>query len=189
MISIRPERQEEDQVFMNINKHTGRLTDLAAEIAGAAKENNKVYFIGGGFAIDFFCGKVSRNHHDIDFHPMLEDAAWWIDWFNNQGYKVINRSDPKFPETWWIYGSEEEFMVDMWPFRLDHGALFINQDGTYIDAGRHWDETTFVHFHNADIRVENPHRVLEQKTRQTGPGQKHRPVDVHDFKLLGKDPK
>jgi len=172
---------------MIINKHTKQLEKLALEITRAAEENKKDYFIGGGLAIDFFYGKLSRNHHDIDFHPMLKDELWWVQWFTDQGYNVKNRADPQFPETWNIFNSHTKFVVDMWPFRLENGILLINNGGKYIDAKRHWEEITSVVYKNITIRIENPQRVLEQKTRHAKQSQKYRPVDVHDFKLLGKN--
>jgi len=174
---------------MKINEYTRQLEGLVMKIARAAKENKKEYLIGGGLAIDLSLGKISRNHHDIDFHPMLDDYSWWIKWFKDRGYKVRNRRDHKFPETWWVYNSNEEAIVDMWPFQLKNGILLINQEGKYLDAGRHWEETKLINYKNIDIRIENPLRVLEQKTRHVSQGQKYRPVDIHDFKLLGKEPK
>lgn len=175
---------------VRINKYTKELEILVVKIANAAKENNKKYLIGGGLAIDLSLWKISRNHHDIDFHPMLEDYSWWIEWFENQGYKVKNRQDNKFPETWWVYNSNEEAIVDMWPFQLKNGILLINQEGKYLDAGRHWEETMLIIYKNVEIRIENPLRVLEQKNRHANRlGQKYRPIDLHDFKLLNKEPK
>lgn len=175
--------------LVSINEHTKKLEDLVLKIAGAAKENKKEYFIGGGFAIDLSLGTISRNHHDIDFHPMLFDSSWWTDWFTNQGYEVRNRQDPKFSETWWVYNSKNEFLVDMWPFQLQNGTLTINYEGKYIDAKRNWDETRLISYKNVNIRIENPQRVLEQKTRHVKKSKKYRPIDIHDFKLLGQEPK
>lgn len=173
---------------MTTNKHTGQLEELVMEIAKAANKNKKDYFIGGGLAIDFFYGKLSRNHHDIDFHPMLKDGLWWVQWFTDRGYNVKNRADPQFPETWNIFNSHGEFIVDMWPFLLENGVLLINNEGKYIESNRHWKEIKSVVYKKINIRVENPQRVLEQKTRHTKQGQNYRPIDLHDFKLLGKNP-
>jgi len=174
---------------MNINQHTRQLERLTIEIVQMAEENKKEYFIGGGLAIDFFCGKISRNHHDIDFHPMLEDSEWWIRQFQEKGYVIKNRSDEQFPETWWVFHSNGKFMIDMWPFRLNNGVLFINKQGKYVDSGRHWLETKVINVKHVKIRVENPYRVLEQKTRHVCQGQAYRSVDIHDFKLLGRSPR
>jgi hypothetical protein len=173
---------------MTINKHTTQLEVMAMEIARSAKENHKEYFFGGGLAIDFFCGQITRNHHDLDFHPMLEDTDWWVTWFTSKGNKVINRNDIKFPETWWVYDANGKFSVDMWPFRLENGVLFINQNGKYIVTERHWEETKLVEYKRVKIRIENPQRVLEQKKRFVGKNKKYRSVDLHDFKILKKKP-
>jgi len=173
----------------NINEYTWQLEALLLKIAEAASDNKKEYFIGEGFAIDIFLGKISRNHHDIDFHPMLEDSLWWLEWFKKLGYKVRNRQDAKFPETWNVYNSEGEAIVDMWPFRLENGLLLINHEGKYSDGGRHWEEMNLTNYRGVKIKIENPERVLEQKSRNAKHGQNYRPKDLHDFRLLGKEPK
>lgn len=168
-----------------MNEYTKHLESLIIEIARAAQENKKDYFIGGGFAIDIPLGKLSRDHHDIDFHPMLSDADWWVAWFNNKGYKIENRNDPKFPETWNVFDSEGEAIVDMWPFKHVDKDLLINFNGEYVDGGRHYEEIRTVKYKDVDIKIENPQRVLEQKTRHVKQGQEYRPQDIHDFNLMG----
>lgn len=173
---------------MRIDQYTRHLEILLMKIAQSAKENGKDYFIGGGLAIDLSLGKMSRNHHDIDFHPMLEDASWWIKWFKDKGYEVKNRQDPEFPETWNVFNSNNEAIIDMWPLRLESETSLINHNGEYTDSGRHWEETKLVKYKDVDIKIENPERVLEQKTRHVKQGQEYRLVDLHDFKLLGREP-
>ncbi len=170
-----------------IDEYTIKLTDLALEITRAAEDNNKSYFIGSGLAIDFSVGKITRNHHDIDFDPMLEDIPWWIEWFKAQGYEVQEGKDKKFLETWRIFDESGEAIVDMWPFKLEGEALLVNMNGQYVDSGRHWNETRIVTFKGTDVRIENPERVLEQKLRHTLKNKQIRKQDAHDFRLFGRE--
>jgi len=171
-----------------ITEYTKRLFRLAIDIAKAAKENRKEYFIGGGLAIDFSIGRITRNHHDIDFHSMLIDAMWWKKWFEDNGYKVKGGVNPKFTEIFGIENNDGETIVDMWPFKLEGEKLMIRHQGKYIDSERHWEETRGVNYEGVNIRIENPDRVLDQKLRHIKKGEKIRVQDLHDFKLLGRKP-
>lgn len=167
-----------------MDKLTSKLVHLLLVIAKAGNENNKEYFIGGGFAIDLTVGKITRKHHDIDFHPMLEDFPWWRDWFLNQGLDVKKKPESDFPDVYHVFDKKGIFMVDMWPFRLVSDQLMINKEGVEVDANRHWSETRIVNFQNTKVRIENPKRVLEQKMRHAKDKANLRPEDKHDFKLL-----
>ena len=171
-----------------MDKHTHEIVGLVTEIARAALSSEKQYFIGGGLAIDLSVGKITRNHHDIDFHPMLKDATWWINWFEKRRLLVKKIEGGHFPETYNIFDQGGEMVVALWPMELKEGVLLINQDGSYVDAGRHWEETRVVKYNGVDFNVENPQRVLEQKLRHVKQGQPFRDQDRHDFKLLGQDP-
>lgn len=171
---------------MKIDEYTRQLEDLVTEIAKAAEENKKEYFIGGGLAIDLSLGKISRNHHDIDFGPMLKDTAWWIKWFENRGLVVKKIEEGHFPEVYKVFDKNGKDIVDLWPLDLKEGVLLINKDGEYVNSGRHWEETRIVKHNGVHFRVENPQRVLEQKLRHAKEGQPLREVDRHDFQLLGQ---
>lgn len=169
-----------------INEYTTKLVDLALDIAKVAKELDKDYFFGGGLAIDFYVGKITRNHHDIDFHPMLENSSWWESWFTKKGYKIKKVADPKFTETYQVKNSRGEAIIDVWPLKLKNGKLMIKYQGKYVDSGRFWKEVKTITFEGTDIKIENPQRVLDQKLRHFKEGQKFRSQDSHDFKLLGR---
>lgn len=171
---------------MVLNKYTKDLVKLAVKIAQTAENYHKDYFIGGGLAVDFSQGKISRNHHDIDFHPMLEDSKWWLEWFEDQGYGVKNRDDKNFPETYHILDDKKEAIVDMWPFKLMGDRLLIKYQGKYEDSDRKWAETKAVNFQGANIKIENPQRVLDQKIRHAKEGEPLREEDLHDLSLLGR---
>lgn len=182
------DKKEAAGLMAEIDEYTKGLVDLAVEIARAAAENQKEYFIGGGLAIDLSVGRITRNHHDIDFHPMLEDASWWVAWFKQRGCRVGKGDDLNFPETFKVKDYRGEEILDMWPFKLEEGKLLIKYRGSYVDSGRHWQEVRSVDYNGINFRIENPQRVLDQKLRHVRQGQKLRPSDLHDFKLLGREP-
>jgi len=174
---------------VKITNSTQKLLDLLLKIASTAKDNNKDYFIGGGFAIDLSVGKITRNHHDIDFHPMLKDYSWWQTWFKDQNYQVDDHANENFTEISKIIDEKGKEIVDMWPFKLVKDKLLIKYQGIYIDSERCWSETRTVVFQGVEVVIENPLRVLHQKLRHAKKGQKLRPQDIHDIKLLNQDPK
>ncbi len=120
-----------------IDDYTTKLENLAISMTKAANENNKDYFFGGGLAIDFSVGKITRNHHDIDFHPMLGDINWWEKWFTTKGYKLKSPADKRFSETYKVLDEGGNEIVDMWPFKLQGDKLMIMIHGKYADSGRH----------------------------------------------------
>jgi len=98
-----------------IDEFTLLLEETALKIAKVAEENKKRYVIGSGLAIAFFKGKLSRNHHDVDFHPLRSDAEWWVKWFKGQGYEVVEKQDDEAGKVYEIKESDGELLVDLWP--------------------------------------------------------------------------
>ncbi len=169
-----------------IDEETLGIFSLAKEIAIAAKESGKRYHMGGGIAIDLSVGNITRNHHDIDFHPELADLDWWLAWLKKHDLNPIRIEDSPFPETFKVRNKSGSAVVDLWPFRLTDGVLVFNQNGEYVDTGKKWDETRTVEFQGVEFRIENPLRVLDQKTYDFRHGKPMREQDIHDFKLLGQ---
>lgn len=165
-----------------ITEYTHNLVNLALDIAQAGKP----YFFGGGFAVDFSVGKITRNHHDIDFHPRVEDIDWWLKWFQDKGYTTRKFDWKGFEEVYKVEQGDD--IVDLWPFKLEDNKLMIKRDGEYVETERRFDEVRTVKFQGIDVCIENPLRVLEQKQRHADKGEDMRPQDEHDFALLGKQP-
>jgi len=172
----------------DITDYTNGLVSLAILIAETAQKNNKDYFIGGGFAIDFTIGEITRNHHDIDFHPLLDDYDWWKTWFLNKGYKIKEPAAAAYPETCRVKNQNNDSIVDMWPFKIQDNDLLIKYNSDYINAKRHLTELRKIKYNNTEIWIENPERVLEQKIREAGGESNLRPQDIHDFEVMGKYP-
>lgn len=162
---------------------TNIIVNLAKQIASTAHQNNKKYFIGGGLAIDFSVGKITRNHHDIDFHPMLTDYTWWQDWFKQKGYEIEIPADDNYPKTCHVVDKKYENIIDLWPLKPKLPLLLINCNGKYIDSLRVWNEIRQVNFEGTQIVIENPARVLEQKLRHAKSFKNLRPLHILIFDL------
>lgn len=172
-----------------IDDYTKDLFEILKEIAKTAEINSKKYFIGGGIAIEVFKGKIARNHHDIDFHPLLKDYTWWKDWFVKKGYTIEEPASDDFEETCHVKDINDEDIIDMWPFKVENDICLIKHNGKYTNGNRHWNEIQTVAFDSVNITIENPQRVLEQKLRTAKKAELLRPQDNHDFKIMGVDPK
>lgn len=159
-----------------IDKFTFLLEKIAIKIAKAAKKNNKKYMIVGGFAIEFFNGCISRNHHDVDFHPLRSDVAWWIEWFRNQNYTVEEKYDKKAGKVYEVKGDGGELLVDLWP---------IDEDKVWEDAN-----AKTVNYKGTSISIEDPNTVLKSKVRHARKfcRGKLRVQDIHDFSTMGGNP-
>ena len=155
-----------------IDEFTLSLESLALKIAKAAKENSKKYVFSGGMAIEFYVGRITRNHHDVDFHPLRKDVAWWKEWFENSGYTVNKKHDKEAGEVFEVKGIKGELVVDMWPTPLGE------------DRG----EVKIVNYKGVDVCISDPAKVLNEKVRNAKIGKSLRRQDLHDFALLGRVP-
>ncbi len=160
----------------DIDEFTLLLERVALKIAEVAKKNDKKYMIGSGLAIEFSKGELSRNHHDIDFHPPRSDAEWWVEWFKSQGYETKEKHDDEAGKVYEVRKTSGELLVDLWP----------------IDKDKEWDDMNMkkITYKNTVICIENPNRVLDSKIRYAREHcqGKLRRQDFHDFASLGKTP-
>ena len=184
MITSKSYKAKSDASFDQL---TNNIVLLAKKIAIVADKNNKKYFFGEGLAIDFSVGKITRNHHDIDFHPTLKDYDWWKEWFKSQGYSIEEPANEDFPETCHVVDNNSENIVDLWPFVFEKNMCVINYKGKYVNANRYPSENIKITYEGMNIEIENPQRVLDQKLKHIKDGGELRPQDIHDFKILGRE--
>jgi|GEM_PF-2014490 len=159
-----------------IDSFTLQLENLALNIARHAHKHNRKYVIGSGLAIDFYLGRISRNHYDIDFHPLFNDVGWWLEWFRSQGYTVIEREEKKVGLVYEIKSVNNELLVDFWP---------IAKDVVWKD-----ENVKTVIYKNTPLIIEDPNTVLASKIKYANEHYKGRlrVQDLHDFSLMGQDP-
>lgn len=174
------------------NLWTEKLERLLLEIAKAAYENNKNYFFGGGFSIDLSLGKLSRDHEDIDFHPIETDTDWWRSWFENKGYVLSKSSDMKnTPLAFLLTDNKNSWIADVWPVNIepDEKKSLLNIKGEHdVWQGKNWNERKEIKYKGIPVVVENPESVLEQKINHARKmkvclSRKHQ----HDFTSMGRE--
>ncbi len=152
-----------------INHWTYQLEALLLQIAVAAQENNRQYYIGGGLAVDLTFGGFSRSHEDIDFHPLEEDTQWWKDWFVFQGYIVSKVPDMQdYPYAFLVTNERHDYFADVYPVKIDlNGTISVTVASGFTGRpwwkGKLWNEVTAVNYKGQTIIVENYTSVLKQK--------------------------
>ncbi len=148
-----------------IDEFTLSLETLALEIAKIAEQNSKKYMIGGGWALELTLGKITRNHHDIDFFPLKDDVVWWRNWFESQGLKT---KDEQTNEGLIIkvLGNKKETLVDMVPSDLGNVMSVI--------------------YKGIKIFIDDPQKILDEKLRNAKEGKPLRRQDLHDISIMGR---
>jgi hypothetical protein len=159
-----------------LDEFTLLLEKIVLNIVHTADKNKKEYIIGGGLAIEFFNGRLSRNHHDIDFNTRRSDTEWWVNWFKGQGYNVVKKKNSEAKEIYEIKGSHGELLVDYWP--IDNYEKWADMDEKKVT------------YKKTVICIEDPNRVLDSKIRH---GREYRQgrlriQDVHDFASMKRTP-
>jgi len=66
-----------------------QIIDMVQFIA----EQNRPYFVGGGFALVFSYGKIYRCHGDIDLFFLPEDRNFWLSKLDKYGISFIENTD------------------------------------------------------------------------------------------------
>lgn len=137
------------------------------EIAKEAGENNKEYYFSGGMSIDLALGHFTRNHEDLDFHPLDSDWEWWREWFQNNGYLLGKDPDMgNFPHTFKVTDEKDSYYADVYPVEPDRNGdiTILLKDGTYDPwDGHSWLTKESVNYKGTNIWIENPKAVIEGK--------------------------
>lgn len=180
---------------------TRKLIELIKKIARHAAQHQLRYFIGGGFAIDLYTGKLTREHDDVDLVVDVVDSEAWKRCFEQWGY-AIGRDDYMvyFPHSFTVgertanesHHQPDHILVEVWPVELmDDGTLYPPHIPEH--PGRAWwkekrhDNLQFVRFEGVDIWIEEPNITIDQKLAHVRHhkqqlSEKH----IHDLKLMGR---
>ena len=102
---------------------------LIAEVATIARETWISWWLRGGWAMEFFFGRISRPHEDIDLFIWAEDASRFVSRLRSHGY--IEREGPPPAEQRNFEKAGEE---------LHATFLDLNREGKVVTAGGRWDE-------------------------------------------------
>ena len=98
-----------------------------AEFLGVAGELNAPVWLRGGWAMDFFLGRVTREHLDIDWFALVDDAPRLREQLLRLGFADVTTADP---------GQQ----IDLRRARVDHGIAIVRLDDQEnpVVAGGTW---------------------------------------------------
>jgi hypothetical protein len=150
-----------------IDPWTLQLEKLLLQIAQTAKEQNKKYYFGGGFAIDLSFGEITRKHEDLDFYPMEEDINWWKVWFQKNGFLISRDPDMRdFPHAFLPTNKNNDYFADVYPIKIGEQGeiMMLWKDGHYgIWKGKSYFDNKKVVYKDVSVYIENPSQVIQQK--------------------------
>lgn len=186
------------------NSRTQLLLDTLEDIIQIGERENKKYVIAAGLGIDIEAAALrgdhhlTRDHHDIDVHPLEEDIPFWKDWFAKQGYLVSKNDEIKDPDKAFVAYSpdfifkgdpeESQYYIDVYGLYIDSDG-FIHSRETGQDDPWHmkWDDAfKKVTWRDHTIWVMK-HEVALKNKRETAKamGNPLREKDIHDHTLFG----
>lgn len=98
-----------------------------AELLVVARGRNAPVWLRGGWAMDFFLGRVTRAHLDIDWFALVQDGRKVRDGLIGRGFVDVTTADP---------GQQ----IDLRRGRVDHGIALVRIDdrGDPVVAGGPW---------------------------------------------------
>ncbi|MEV8455672.1 aminoglycoside adenylyltransferase [Streptomyces sp. NPDC052095] len=108
-------------------ERVGRQLRLIAEAVEAAEVLGIPVWLRGGWAMDFFLGRVTRNHDDIDWFAWADDAGALAGELLRRGYQPVPGSSPDLQLDFVKDGLESSFTL------VDRAA-----GGEVVVAGGPW---------------------------------------------------
>lgn len=190
------------------NLRTRQLLDVIEQIIDVAHQSSKRFAFGAGIALEIEAAYnrgaslFTRDHADIDIHPVEEDVAFWQDWFEDQGYLIsANEGIKDQSKAFVAYSPDSKNYNDpeKGSYYLDVYGLLIddNEDVHSRETGKDdpwncsWDDAFVqVKWKGKPVWVMK-HKVALRNKRETAKamGQELREKDVHDHMLFGEDVK
>jgi len=115
---------------MTVDKTTESLNTTLLEMLSVSEAANKTIFISGGFAIDIAVGRLTRNHDDIDAHPLEVDISWWKSWFKSKGFSIRYVDKIKdHSKAFVAYSPDQSYHVDMFGVKLNAEGKLSSAEG------------------------------------------------------------
>lgn len=174
---------------IKLNPKTINLNNLLLEIIKTSQKYGKKFFVSGGFALDIEIGKITRNHDDLDLHPMERDILCWKRWFKKKGFKIRYNIEIKDKTKAFVaHSPDSQFYVDMYGVRVsENGKLSSAESGRRHDwAGTTWQQTVKRKtWQQKKVNILHYQGILWLK-KQTAKKKKGvlRKKDWHDLKLF-----
>lgn len=137
--------------------------------------------LGARWAVDFYAGRVTRRHADVDLVVHHSDRAELHTLLTDVGFEVIDDSEP-----------DAEMIYQRGELKVDLSFIVVLEDGTIISPGwEHWpwpaDSFPSVprQLSAVSCRVVSATTLLTSKRDyQANVGDEPRPVDLADTKVL-----
>lgn len=166
-----------------VRDHRLQLAALR-DIAHALDESGIVFWLFGGWAVDFAVGKVTRQHDDIDLVLLEDDLDRAIDCLCGRGYTRTSSRQA------------HQTNLDRQGLRVQLNIVKILSDGTVVSPGAFsdwpWHPSSLKGSRGSvgglELRIVSPQSMLETKQGfpQHPSGSPHREKDLHDIRILGE---
>lgn len=187
------------------NKRTENITNLMVAIIDTAHQTGKKVVINCGLGLEIEAASkrgddfLTRDHGDLDIHPMEEDIPFWKSWFADKKYAVRGNEEIKdlakafvaFPSTYneALWDTDpDSYYVDVYGITVDQKGI-VGSRVTGEEIWGTWDEN-FIEclWGGRKITVMRHEKVLENKCKTAKRfGTPLREKDIHDYNLFGVD--
>lgn len=106
---------------------TQEQLDAIVEFLGVARELDARVWLRGGWAMDFFLGRLTREHLDIDWFALADEVPGLCEQLLQRGFADVTTADPAQ-------------QIDLRRGRVDHGIAIIRLDDreNAVVAGGTW---------------------------------------------------
>ncbi len=127
----------------SLNKKTKQLVKLLSEILTASEINKKRVLLSGGFALEIEAvnernnSVITRNHDDIDIHPLEKDIVFWKRWFVNKKFIIGTNYEIKDKSKAFVAHSPNSTFDNNLPeeaFHIDVYSINVDRCGTISDS-------------------------------------------------------
>jgi len=109
------------------DRRSDRQFELINEFASICTAASIEFWLRGGWAMDFFLGRVTREHHDIDVFVWSKDAITLMERLTQAGFEEMGGAPPEAQRNVMRYGEELQIVL-----------LDSNQRGEIATAGGPW---------------------------------------------------
>lgn len=144
--------QRNDRQFRLINEFASICTAASIE-----------FWLRGGWAMDFFVGRLTREHHDIDVFVWSKDAITLMETLRQAGFEEMGGAPPEAQRNVMRYGEELQIVL----LDSNHQGEIATAGGPW--AGVPWPDGMLVgppgRMGDLICPIMNPHVQLEIKER------------------------
>lgn len=187
------------------DEKTKNIVNLMLDMVDVAEKFGKKIFVGGGLGLEIEAALgrgdsyLTRDHGDLDIHPMEEDVPFWKEWFQNKGYLIKGNDEikdntkafvafpPNFDEENWGT-SPQSFYADIYGIFVDKNEFIHSRESGKDDNWKkEWNEVLIVCSWNKRKIIVLRHELALHNKYLTAlqQGKMLREKDIHDHGLFG----